>query len=58
MSDKNEALKNQDAHSDSIPVLFPQALLKPQERNSALKGEILEQLKQVKIYLPLLHVIK
>ena len=36
MSDKNEALKNQDAHSDSIPVLFPQPLLKHQERNSAL----------------------
>ena len=58
MSDKDEAPKDQDAHSDSIPVPFPQALLKPKERKSALKDEILEQLKQVKIYLPLLHVIK
>ena len=37
---------------------FPQALLRPKERNSALKGEILEKLKQVKINLLLIHVIK
>ncbi|KAJ0021256.1 hypothetical protein Pint_31382 [Pistacia integerrima] len=58
MSNKVEAPKDQDAPSDSIPVPFPQALLKPKERNSALKGEILDQLKQVKIKLPFLHVIK
>ncbi|KAJ0038202.1 hypothetical protein Pint_23027 [Pistacia integerrima] len=58
MSNKDEAPKVQDAPSDSIPVPFPQALLKPKERNSALKGEILDQLKQVKINLPFLHVIK
>ncbi|KAL5577432.1 hypothetical protein UlMin_019131 [Ulmus minor] len=57
-SNKDEAPKDQEAPSDSMPVPFPQALLKPKERNSALKGEILEQLKQVKINLPLLHVIK
>ncbi|KAL5544375.1 hypothetical protein UlMin_008159 [Ulmus minor] len=58
ISNKDEAPKDQEAPSDSMPVPFPQALLKPKERNSALKGEILEQLKQVKINLPLLHVIK
>ncbi|KAL5554296.1 hypothetical protein UlMin_041697 [Ulmus minor] len=57
-SNKDEALKDQEAPSDSMPVPFPQALLKPKERNSALQGEILEQLKQVRINLPLLHVIK
>ncbi|KAL5574568.1 hypothetical protein UlMin_016267 [Ulmus minor] len=57
-SNKNEAPKDQEAPSDSMPVPFPQALIKPKERNSALQGEILEQLKQVRINLPLLHVIK
>ncbi|XP_031282800.1 uncharacterized protein LOC116141434 [Pistacia vera] len=50
MSNKDEAPKDQDAPSDSIPMPFPQALLKPKERKSALKGEILEQLKQVLNY--------
>ncbi|KAL5563506.1 hypothetical protein UlMin_033253 [Ulmus minor] len=45
-SNKDEAPKDQEAPSDSMPVPFPQALLKPKERNSTLKGEILEQLKQ------------
>ncbi|KAL5583288.1 hypothetical protein UlMin_015730 [Ulmus minor] len=57
-SNKDEAPKAQEAPSDSMPVPFPQALIKPKERNSALQGEILEQLKQVRINLPLLHVIK
>ncbi|KAL5562718.1 hypothetical protein UlMin_032465 [Ulmus minor] len=57
-SNKDEAPKAQEAPSDSMPVPFPQALLKPKERPSALQGEILEQLKQVRINLPLLHVIK
>ena len=57
-SNKDEAPKDQEAPSDSMPVPFPQALLKPKERNSALKGEILEQLKQVRINLHFLHVIK
>ncbi|KAL5564257.1 hypothetical protein UlMin_027421 [Ulmus minor] len=57
-SNKNEAPKDQEAPSDSMPVPFSQALLKPKERNFALKGEILEQLKQVRINLPFLHVIK
>ncbi|KAL5559943.1 hypothetical protein UlMin_036154 [Ulmus minor] len=57
-SNKDEAPKDQEAPSDSMPVPFPQALIKPKERNSALQGEILEQLKQVRINLPLLHVIK
>ncbi|KAL5580170.1 hypothetical protein UlMin_012612 [Ulmus minor] len=57
-SNKDEAPKAQEAPSDSMPVPFPQALLKPKERTSALQGEILEQLKQVRINLPLLHVIK
>ncbi|KAL5583500.1 hypothetical protein UlMin_015942 [Ulmus minor] len=57
-SNKDDAPKDQEAPSDSMPVPFPQALLKPRERNSALQGEILEQLKQVRINLPLLHVIK
>ncbi|KAL5564929.1 hypothetical protein UlMin_028093 [Ulmus minor] len=54
-SNKDEAPEDQEAPSDSMPVPFPQALLKPKERNSALKGEILEQLKQVRINLPFLH---
>ncbi|KAL5580046.1 hypothetical protein UlMin_012488 [Ulmus minor] len=45
-SNKDEAPKAQEAPSDSMPVPFPQALLKPKERTSALQGEILEQLKQ------------
>ncbi|KAL5568208.1 hypothetical protein UlMin_024783 [Ulmus minor] len=57
-SNKDKAPKAQEAPSDSMPVPFPQALLKPKERPSALQGEILEQLKQVRINLPLLHVIK
>ncbi|KAL5547033.1 hypothetical protein UlMin_006720 [Ulmus minor] len=57
-SNKDEAPKAQEAPSDSMSVPFPQALIKPKERNSALQGEILEQLKQVRINLPLLHVIK
>ncbi|KAL5538423.1 hypothetical protein UlMin_043521 [Ulmus minor] len=57
-SNKDEAPKAQEAPSDSMPVPFPQALIKSKERNSALQGEILEQLKQVRINLPLLHVIK
>ena len=43
LSDKDKVPKDQDAHSDSIPVPFPQAFLKPKKRNSGLKGEILEQ---------------
>ncbi|KAL5556361.1 hypothetical protein UlMin_038597 [Ulmus minor] len=43
-------VQEQEAPSDSVPVPFPQALLKPKERNSALKCEILEQLKQVPNY--------
>ncbi|KAL5579072.1 hypothetical protein UlMin_011514 [Ulmus minor] len=57
-SNKDEAPKDQEAPSDSMPMPFPQALLKPKERNSTLKGKILEQLKQVRINLPFLHVIK
>ncbi|KAL5555253.1 hypothetical protein UlMin_037489 [Ulmus minor] len=57
-SNKDETPKDQEAPSDSMPVPFPQVLLKPKERNSALKGEILEQLKQVRINLPFLHVFK
>ncbi|KAL5581556.1 hypothetical protein UlMin_013998 [Ulmus minor] len=54
-SNKDEAPNDQEAPSDSMSVPFPQALLKPKERNFALKGEILEQLKQVRINLPFLH---
>ncbi|KAL5573527.1 hypothetical protein UlMin_023124 [Ulmus minor] len=43
-------VQEQEAPSDSMPVPFPQALLKPKERTSALQGEILEQLKQVPNY--------
>ncbi|KAL5540114.1 hypothetical protein UlMin_044201 [Ulmus minor] len=57
-SNKDKAPKDKEAPSDSMPVPFPQALLKPNERNSALKCEILEQLKQVRINIPFLHVIK
>ncbi|KAL5580498.1 hypothetical protein UlMin_012940 [Ulmus minor] len=38
-SNKDEAPKDQEAPSDSMPVPFPQALLKPKERNSALKEQ-------------------
>ena len=58
MSNNDGALKDQDDQSDPMPVPFPQALLRSKERNSTSKGEILEQLKQVKINLHLLHVIK
>ena len=58
ISNKDEAPKDQEAPSDSMLVPFPQALLRPKKRNSALKGEIREQLKQVRINLPFLHVIK
>ncbi|KAL5577989.1 hypothetical protein UlMin_019688 [Ulmus minor] len=58
ISNKDEAPKDQEAPSDFMLVPFPQAFLKPKERNSALKGEILEQLKQVRINLPFLYVIK
>ncbi|KAL5569788.1 hypothetical protein UlMin_026363 [Ulmus minor] len=51
-SNKDEAPKDQEAPSDSMPVPFPQALHKPKERNFALKGEILEQLKQVRLTSP------
>ncbi|KAJ0010471.1 hypothetical protein Pint_33261 [Pistacia integerrima] len=40
VSNKDEAPKDQDAPSDCIPMPFPQALLKPKERKSALKDTI------------------
>ena len=55
--EKEATVEKEPESKFSIPVPFPQAL-RPVGKNSEIQGEILEHLKQVKINLPLLHLIK
>ena len=54
--DETESLGLDDIEQCPIPSPFPQALKLPRKLDTA--SEILEHLHQVKINLPLLHVIK
>ncbi|XP_065636604.1 uncharacterized protein LOC136070513 [Quercus suber] len=54
--DKTESLGLDDIEQCPIPPPFPQALKLPRKLDTIY--EIIEHLHQVKIYLPLLHVIK
>uniref|UniRef100_A0A2N9H028 RNA-directed DNA polymerase n=1 Tax=Fagus sylvatica TaxID=28930 RepID=A0A2N9H028_FAGSY len=54
--DENGTPKVKEAEQCPIPTPFPQALRLP--KNLDVKAEILEHLHQVKVNLPLLHIIK
>ena len=54
--DENEIAKSNDIEKCPFPAPFPQALKLP--KNFEVTSEILEHLHQVKVNLPLLHLIK
>jgi hypothetical protein len=54
--DENGIVKSNDIEKCPFPSLFPQALKLP--KNLDVISEILEHLHQVKVNLPLLHLIK
>jgi hypothetical protein len=54
--DESEIAKSNDIEKCSFPTPFPQAMKLP--KNLDVTSEILDHLHQVKVNLPLLHLIK